>query len=59
MSYGNDDLSAPDSAKKDTFSNDQKIYTNDLNNSKQKMNNSPIKLIDFSKGFQINKEALE
>ena len=23
------------------------------------MNNSPIKLIDFSKGFQINKEALE
>ena len=59
MSYGNDDLSAPDSAKKDTFSNDQKIYTNVLNNSKQKMNNSPIKLIDFSKGFQINKEALE
>ena len=59
MSYGNDDLSAPDSAKKDTFSNDQKIYTNDLSNSKQKMNNSPIKLIDFSKGFQINKEALE
>ena len=59
MSYGNDDLCAPDSAKKDTFSNDQKIYTNDLNNSKQKMNNSPIKLIDFSKGFQINKEALE
>ena len=59
MSYGNDDLSAPDSAKKDTFSNDQKIYTNDLNDSKQKMNNSPIKLIDFSKGFQINKEALE
>jgi len=59
MSYGNDDLSAPDSAKKDTFSNDQKIYTNDLNNSKQKINNSPIKLIDFSKGFQINKEALE
>ena len=59
MSYGNDDLSAPDSAKKDTFSNDQKIYTNDLNNSKQKMNNNPIKLIDFSKGFQINKEALE
>ena len=59
MSYGNDDLSAPDSAKKDTFSNDQKIYTNDLNNSKQKINNIPIKLIDFSKGFQINKEALE
>ena len=59
MSYGNDDLSAPDSAKKDTFSNDQKIYTNDLNNSKQKINNSPIKLIDFSKGFQINKEKIE
>ena len=69
MSFKNDDLSAPDSAKininlkKNTFLKDskfinksQKIYTNDLHNSK---NNCPIKLIDFSKGFQINKDAID
>ena len=72
MSIKNDDLSAPDSAKininlkKNTFLNDskfnnksQKIYTNDLHDSKEKINNCPIKLIDFSKGFQINKDAID
>jgi hypothetical protein len=58
MSYGNDDLSAPDYAQLNNKS--QKVYTNDINSSKEKLNNNgPIKLIDFSKGFQINKEALE
>ena len=57
MSFGNDDLSAPDYAK--LSNKNQKIFTNDLDNSKEKMKNSPIKLIDFSKGFQINKEALD
>ena len=72
MSIKNDDLSAPDSAKininlkKNTFLNDskfnnksQKIYINDLHDSKEKINNCPIKLIDFSKGFQINKDAID
>ena len=36
-----------------------KTYTNDLDPSKPKLLNEPIKLIDFSKGFQINQEALE
>ena len=36
-----------------------KTYTNDLDPSKPKLSNEPIKLIDFSKGFQINQEALE
>ena len=36
-----------------------KTYTNDLDPSKPKLSNAPIKLIDFSKGFQINQEALE
>ena len=36
-----------------------KTYTNDLGPSKPKLSNEPIKLIDFSKGFQINQEALE
>ena len=68
------DLAAPGSAKmnyanikEDIFSqnskmsniNSPKTYTNDMNPSKPKLSNAPIKLIDFSKGFQINKEALE
>ena len=58
MSYGNDDLSAPDYAQLNNKS--QKVYTNDINSSKEKLNNNgPIKLIDFSKGFQINKEAID
>jgi type IV secretory pathway ATPase VirB11/archaellum biosynthesis ATPase len=57
MSFGNYDLSAPDYAK--LSNKNQKIYTNDLDNSKEKRKYSPIKLIDFSKGFQINKAALD
>jgi len=68
------DLAAPGSAKmnyanikEDIFSqnskmsniNSPKTYTNDMNQSKPKLSNAPIKLIDFSKGFQINQEALE
>ena len=67
------DLSAPGSAKmnyinmkEDMFSKNSKIsnnksmaYTNDLNTLNPKLANAPIKLIDFSKGFQINKEALD
>ena len=56
----NDDL------MEDLFSNNsksnnkpKKIYTNDLPSSKQKINDAPIKLINFSKGFQINEEALD
>ena len=45
-----DDLSAPKNAK---------IYTNDLQSPNQKARDTPIKLIDFSKGFQINEEALD
>ena len=59
-----EDLSAPLTAKmnkniiEDMIS--QKIYTNDLNNSlNKKIENTPIKLIDFSKGFQINKDAID
>ena len=39
--------------------NPKKIYTNDLPSSEQKINDAPIKLINFSKGFQINEEALD
>ena len=68
------DLAAPGSAKmnyanikEDILSqnskmsniNSPKTYTNDMNPSKPKLSNAPIKLIDFSKGFQINQEALE
>ena len=68
------DLAAPGSAKmnyanikEDILSqnskmsniNSPKTYTNDMNQSKPKLSNAPIKLIDFSKGFQINQEALE
>ena len=56
----NDDL------MEDLFSNNsksnnkpKKIYTNDLPSSEQKINDAPIKLINFSKGFQINEEALD
>ena len=59
-----EDLSAPLTAKmnkniiEDIIS--QKIYTNDLSNSlNKKTENAPIKLIDFSKGFQINKDAID
>ena len=45
-----DDLSAPKNAK---------MYTNDLQSTYQKGRDTPIKLIDFSKGFQINEEALD
>ena len=45
-----DDLSAPKNAK---------MYTNDLQSPNQKARETPIKLIDFSKGFQINEEALD
>ena len=45
-----DDLSAPKNAK---------MYTNDLQSPNQKARDTPIKLIDFSKGFQINEEALD
>ena len=45
-----DDLSAPKKAK---------MYTNDLQSPNQKARDTPIKLIDFSKGFQINEEALD
>ena len=45
-----DDLSAPKNAK---------MYTNDLQSPYQKARDTPIKLIDFSKGFQINEEALD
>ena len=45
-----DDLSAPQNAK---------MYTNDLQSPNQKARDTPIKLIDFSKGFQINEEALD
>ena len=45
-----DDLSAPKNAK---------MYTNDLQSPYQKVRDTPIKLIDFSKGFQINEEALD
>ena len=68
------DLAAPGSAKmnyanikEDILSQNSKMsnfkspktYTNDLGPSKPKLSNEPIKLIDFSKGFQINQEALE
>ena len=68
------DLAAPGSAKmnyanikEDILSQNSKMsnfkspktYTNDLDPSKPKLSNEPIKLIDFSKGFQINQEALE
>ena len=68
------DLAAPGSAKMNyanikeeiLFQNSKmsnikspKTYTNDLDPSKPKLSNAPIKLIDFSKGFQINQEALE
>ena len=68
------DLAAPGSAKmnyanikEDILSQNSKMsnfkspktYTNDLGPSKPKLSNAPIKLIDFSKGFQINQEALE
>lgn len=68
------DLAAPGSAKmnyanikEDILSQNSKMsnikspktYTNDLDPSKPKLSNAPIKLIDFSKGFQINQEALE
>ena len=68
------DLSAPGSAKMNYINNDKnplfnsnisntkspKTYTNDLNLSKpNKISNEPIKLIDFSKGFKINPEALD
>ena len=68
------DLSAPGSAKMNYIKNDKnplfnsnisntkspKTYTNDLNLSKpNKISNEPIKLIDFSKGFKINPEALD
>ena len=68
------DLAAPGSAKmnyanikEDIISQNSKMsnfkspktYTNDLGPSKPKLSNEPIKLIDFSKGFQINQEALE
>jgi len=56
----NDDL------MEDLFSNNsksnnkpKKIYTNDLPSSELKINDAPIKLINFSKGFQINEEALD
>ena len=56
----NDDL------MEDLFSNNsksnnkpKKIYTNDLQSSSQKINDAPIKLINFSKGFEINQEALD
>ena len=45
-----DDLSAPKNAK---------MYTNDLQSPYQKARDTPIKLINFSKGFQINEEALD
>ena len=45
-----DDLSAPKNAK---------MYTNDLQSPNKKARDTPIKLIDFSKGFQINEEALD
>ena len=45
-----DDQSAPKNAK---------MYTNDLQSPNQKARDTPIKLIDFSKGFQINEEALD
>ena len=45
-----DDLSAPKNTK---------MYTNDLQSPNQKARDTPIKLIDFSKGFQINEEALD
>ena len=45
-----DDLSSPKNSK---------IYTNDLQSPYQKGRDTPIKLIDFSKGFQINEEALD
>ena len=45
-----DDLSAPKNAK---------MYTNDLQSPNPKARDTPIKLIDFSKGFQINEEALD
>ena len=45
-----DDLSAP---------KNEKMYTNDLQSPNQKARDTPIKLIDFSKGFQINEEALD
>jgi hypothetical protein len=35
------------------------MYTNDLQSPNQKARDTPIKLIDFSKGFQINEEALD
>jgi hypothetical protein len=35
------------------------MYTNDLQSPYQKARDTPIKLIDFSKGFQINEEALD
>ena len=68
------DLAAPGSAKmnyanikEDILSQNSKMsnfkspktYTNDLGPLKPKLSNEPIKLIDFSKGFQINQEALE
>ena len=68
------DLSAPGSAKMNYINNNgdslfnsnisnnksPKTFTNDLNISKpKKMINEPIKLIDFSKGFKINEEALD
>ena len=57
MSYGNDDLSAPDYAQLNNKS--QKVYTNDINNNINPiMSNTPLKLIDFSHGFQINPQAL-
>ena len=67
------DLSAPGSAKMNYINNNgdslfnsnisnnksPKTFTNDLNISKpKKVINEPIKLIDFSKGFKINEEAL-
>ena len=45
-----DDLSPPKNAK---------MYTNNLQSPNQKARDTPIKLIDFSKGFQINEEALD
>ena len=68
------DLSAPGSAKMNYINNNgdslfnsnisnnksPKTFTNDLNISKpKKVINEPIKLIDFSKGFKINEEALD
>ena len=59
MNYANikEDI-LPQNSKMSNFKS-PKTYTNDLGPSKPKLSNEPIKLIDFSKGFQINQEALE